>query len=87
MPLSALRDSGLSFWRHLEEEDEAGLGELTFSSGSAERRAHRSVLGLGQGQSLLKETTSRQKLSLLTLTLVSRGQRVPGASTLALPFT
>lgn len=30
VPLSALRDSGLSFWRRLEE-DEAGLGELTFS--------------------------------------------------------
>lgn len=32
-----LRGSGLSMWRHLEE-DEAGLGELPFSSGLAGKR-------------------------------------------------
>lgn len=34
----------------------AGLGTLTFSSGSTGKRAHSSVLGPAQGQSLLKKT-------------------------------
>lgn len=47
-----LRGSGLSIWQLLAE-DEAGLGELTFSSGSTGKRAHSSVLGLAHGRSLL----------------------------------
>lgn len=59
-PCPTLRGSGLNIWRHLGE-DEAGSGELTFSSGLTRKRAHGSVLGLAWGQSLLKETTNGQK--------------------------
>ena len=60
-PCPSLRGSGLSIWRHLGEEDKAGFGELTFSSGLTRKRAHSSILGLAWGQSLLKETTNSQK--------------------------
>lgn len=48
-----LRCGRLSIRWHLREEDEAGLGKLTFSSSLTGKRAHNSVLGLARSRSLL----------------------------------
>lgn len=80
-PCPTLRGSGLSIWRHLGE-DEAGSGELTFSSGLTRKRAHGSILGLAWGQSLLKETNG-SKETLLSRLLFPKGQLAPSANTLS----
>lgn len=48
-----LRGCRPGVWRHLGEDHEAGLSELTLSSGLTGRKAHSGGLGLARSQSLL----------------------------------